>query len=333
MNKTLTYTVTGEDDGKTIGFILKEKLFLTARQVRHLKFTKGGIRVEKSVPSASHTTDALAWNDAAFDFPKITVKTVIHSGETITVFFQEAEETLPSVEKELEILYEDEDLVFVNKPAMLVCHPSSGHYEDTLASRLAARYHEPVRMIGRLDKDTSGVVLCARNALSAQKLMAGKETYQIGRTYLALVYGTLTGHDTITAPLQRFKSPDRQGRHGNPLSLMRVNGSLTDGLGEGPLLPCVTHYEAVCQVTSDISLVRLSLETGRMHQIRCHMASIGHPLLGDELYGKEGQPFKRCMLHSYRMQLIHPFTGETVTVTKEPPEDFSAIMRKRDLHE
>ncbi len=326
MDKKLTYTVTGEDDGKTVGFILKERLFLTARQVRHLKFTPGGILVERNGSISLSEEACLERQDAGL--PKITVKTVIHSGETITVFFKESEETLPPVHEEVDILYEDEDLAFVNKPALLVCHPSSGHYEDTLASRLSAHYREPVRLIGRLDKDTSGVVLCARNALCAERLMRGKETYKVERTYLALVHGTLTGHDTITSPLQRYKCPDRFGRHGNPLSLMRTQGSLSDGLGEGPLLQAVTHYEGLQVFTlpdaeeKTVSLIRLKLETGRMHQIRCHMASIGHPLLGDELYGEENQPYPRCMLHAYQMQLIHPFTNEPIIVTKEPPEDF-----------
>ena len=349
MDKKLTYTATHEDDGKTVLAILRERLFLTARQIRRLKFTPGGILVERPSGEKPLQNTGVARQEEAGKQPMTTVKTVIHSGETITVFFQETEETLPTVDKELRILYEDEDLIFVDKPALLVCHPSSGHYEDTLASRLAARYHEPIRMIGRLDKDTSGVVLCARSALGAERLMRGKDTYKIQRTYVALVYGTLMGHGDITAPLQRYKCPDRWGKHGNPLSLMRTNGSMEDGLGEGPLLPAVTHYESILwkkeaaeqaqeimeqeEGEEPISLVRIRLETGRMHQIRCHMASIGHPLVGDELYGKEGQPYRRCMLHAYSMELIHPFTGEPVFVKEDPPEDFTAVISKRKLYE
>lgn len=323
MNKTLSYVAKPEDAGKTIEWILRERLHLTKRQIRRVKYAPLGIR-RVFAAGPAHTPSE---REGGIAGDQVTVKTVVCPNEEITVFFGDSGESVPPSEGEVKILYEDQDLLFVSKPGGLVCHPSSGHFADTLAGRVTYLYHEPIRMIGRLDKDTSGVLLLARNALACERLSRHKAASEMQRVYLALVRGALSGNGVIDEPLQRYKTPDRIGKHGNPLSLMRTGGSLTDGRGEGPLLPSVTRYESLHVLSSGrLSLVKVQIETGRMHQIRCHMASLGHPLAGDELYGEEGQGMNRCMLHSYEVSLIHPFTGERIAVREEVPEDFRSLL-------
>ncbi len=329
MSKRIEYIAQAGDEGMSLGQVLQSRLGLTVRQIRKIKFDPEGLQL-------NGTREA--------DGRYVTTRTVIHENDVITAFFQdEGPSVVPSeaaqtVGGEIGILYEDEDLVFLNKPAGVVCHPANGHFTDTLVNYLAARYQEPVRLIGRLDKETSGVIAAAKNTVAATRLEAERKRGILCREYLALVHGKLEGSDLCAIPLKRVKSETLRGGHGNPLSLMAPADSEEEGA-----LRALTEWKAIRHYTigddpEGITLVQLHLLTGRTHQIRAHMAAMGHPLLGDGLYGEEakaeknvyGEPgeAERTMLHSAKVSLVHPFTGRELVVSAPVPEDFTAWMRK-----
>ena len=216
------------------------------------------------------------------------------------------------------ILYEDEDLLVVNKPANTPIHPSPGNYDNTLANGLAdyfQRKGEPFvyRCINRLDRDTTGLLLLARHALSGSLLSAQMTRRRIHRTYRALVEGLTEAKGKISLPIGR-----------KPGSI--IERCIDPVTGD----PAITHYKTLAQ-KGDISYVELKLETGRTHQIRVHMAAIGHPLLGDSLYNPQGLPgMDRQALHSYSLEFLHPIKKEAMHVTAPLPDDMQNILSTWD---
>ena len=259
-----------------------------------------------------------------------------------------------------QILFEDEDLLVVNKPAGICVHPSHGHYGDTLADQVYYRYAlmgitEIPRVVGRLDKDTSGAVLFARNKVAAQRLTDKKA---VRKEYLALAQGninmtTLMENPALAlgnqAPALGYPAPVMENSSStNPMSPKPDSVWLTiscpiakDPSSLSRMLPdpdgryagktAVTHLQVVASVPEiEATLLRLRLDTGRTHQIRVHMAYIGHPLLGDPLYGTgPSGGFTRAALHCSRMELLHPFTREKISICAPLPEDFPAHAEAR----
>lgn len=223
----------------------------------------------------------------------------------------------PQFLPELEILYEDQDILAVNKPAGIVTHPSGSHYSDSLSNQVAAYFRSKgestkVRSIGRLDKETSGILLFARNQTAAARLQKQRESGISEKTYLAAVSGSMP-EDTdgafhrITTPL----APDPKNRLKMVIS---PDGSLPGSK------PAETLYSVLKSTAPDsrisASLVMLRLKTGRTHQIRVHMASLGHPLLGDSLYHLSDTTnlFSRAALHAWKLKFHPPFpAGETTS--------------------
>ena len=198
----------------------------------------------------------------------------------------------------LSILYEDEDILVINKPADMPVHPSIGNYTNTLANGVAAYLdakdeHSPFRCINRLDRDTSGALILAKNAFSAAVLSTQMRNRQIRRTYLAVVEGITPPNGTISAPISRVDDSVIE-RHVDFLH------------GE----PAVTHYERL-ETKNEHSLLEIHLETGRTHQIRVHMGYIGHPLPADYLYHPKYDCFKRQPLHSLQLEFRHPVTDKS----------------------
>ena len=285
--RTLEYQAIEQDDGIRLELILKRRLGLSARQIRQLKFLSDGITVNGNRERIVYS---------------------VRSGDRIRVTFSEQNrnvQELSFLEKPLHILYEDEDLLMVDKKAGEVCHPAHGHYQDTLANQAAAYLaghgaeKAPVRCIGRLDKDTSGTLLFAKNRLAAERLARQKEEGVFRKEYLALVNGIFTVSNRsgeICLPLAPL-----------PGSLMKMQVS---GNGKRAL----TRYEVLCS-DRHCSLVLCRIETGRTHQIRVNMAAIGHPLVGDPLYGNDTHVSStRTALHAWRLYLKQPVTGEELMI-------------------
>ena len=281
--RTLEYQAIEQDDGVRLELILKRRLGLSVRQIRQLKFLSDGITVNGNRERIVYS---------------------VRSGDRIRVTFSEQNrnvQELPFLEKPLHILYEDEDLLAVDKKAGEVCHPAHGHYQDTLANQAAAYLaghgaeKAPVRCIGRLDKDTSGTLLFAKNRLAAERLARQKEEGVFRKEYLALVNGL-------------FSSSERSGEICLPIA--PLPGSLMKMQVADNGKRALTRYEVLCS-DRHCSLVLCRIETGRTHQIRVHMAAIGHPLLGDPLYGNDTYVSStRTALHAWRLYLKQPVTGE-----------------------
>lgn len=222
----------------------------------------------------------------------------------------------------LNIVYEDEDVILVNKPQDMVVHPANGHYSHTLVNALM--YHCKDNLSGingvmrpgivhRIDKDTSGILIVAKNDKAHQKLANQLEQHSMTRVYYAIVYNNLKNDKgVIDAPI---------GRH--PIDRKKM--AVTDKNSKR----AVTHYE-VLQRFNKYTFIKLKLETGRTHQIRVHMSYIGNPLLGDIVYGKEKQPFKLFgqVLHAKVLGFVHPTTNKYMEFETELPQYFKDILKK-----
>ncbi|MDO4518898.1 MAG: RluA family pseudouridine synthase [Eubacteriales bacterium] len=208
----------------------------------------------------------------------------------------------------LDVIFEDEDILVVNKPSGMPVHPSQGHYEHTLAN--AVCHHMQIkkenyvfRCINRLDRDTSGILVIAKNALSSAVLYNQMRCRRIKRTYLALAEGTTPLKGSISAPIARVDAS----------TIMR---EVNFDHGED----AITHYERLSE-NNGLSLLELHLETGRTHQIRVHMKHIGNPLPGDFLYNPNYDRIKRQPLHSYQLEFEHPILHHQMLFTAPVPED------------
>ncbi|MBO6159342.1 MAG: RluA family pseudouridine synthase [Firmicutes bacterium] len=300
-----TYLVLPGEDGYPLKRILKEKLSLSEGLIRRAKFVPGAIRV----------------NGLTFlrDRP-VTTRFSVQPGDQVEITIPDREPAVIPAQGELDILFENENLLVLNKPAGLAVHPAKGHFNDTLVNYLAYAYPEPPRLIGRLDKDTSGALLAARTALSADRLKQDRERGDVTRIYLALVLGQLPPQGRIDAPLKETREGTPPGDNGHPLRLMKAE---EDGMEAHTLFQTLDY-------TDGISLVKIKLLTGRTHQIRAHFASFGHPLLGDHLYQafcgitEKDITASRAMLHSYQLTFPDPLSGKILTVQAPLPDDFKA---------
>jgi len=247
----------------------------------------------------------------------------IVGGETVQVDLPEPEITdVVAQDIPLDVVYEDDDVIVVNKPVGLVVHPAPGHPDGTLVNALLHHCGDSLSGIGgekrpgivhRIDRDTSGLIIAAKNDLAHQALAAQLQDHTLARTYEAVVIGNLrqdTG--TVDAPI---------GRHHTDRKKMAV----TDHGGRN----AVTHYE-VLERYQGYTYVRCRLETGRTHQIRVHMAHIGHPIYGDTVYGakKSAPGMTGQCLHAVGLRFIHPRTGEPVEVSCGLNEEFERLLRK-----
>ena len=237
---------------------------------------------------------------------RVTVRKCVKEGDVVTVVFPfDDASDIEAIEAPLDILYEDEDILAVSKPTSMPVHPSLGNHLVTLANAVMWYYRDKpfvFRAVNRLDRDTSGIVLIAKNADAAHRLSAAMKRGEFTKEYLAIVDGVTDKCGTIRARIARE-------REGEMRRVVREDGK-----------DAVTHYELI-KTDGERSLVRIRLETGRTHQIRVHMAHIGHPLTNDFLYGNgnSGDSYK---LHAEKLSFPHPRTGTTVTVTAPPPFDF-----------
>lgn len=236
-------------------------------------------------------------------------------GDTLTIHLIEEESSakiLP-VPMDLDIVYEDEDILVLNKPADMPIHPSLNNYENTLANGVADYYQQKgeayvFRCMNRLDRDTTGLTILAKHMLSAAILSQDVANRAVHRTYLAIVEGTLTGSGTIDAPI---------GRESNSL----ITRCIDYEHGER----AVTHYRSLA-CHNDLTLVSLRLETGRTHQIRVHMKHLGYPLIGDYLYHPDMTKIDRQALHSSLLEFTHPITKKAMKLSAPLPCDMRKLF-------
>lgn len=256
---------------------------------------------------------------------RVTVRAVIHSGDTVTV---KAEDSALSVnplvvpEGEMpEILFEDEALLVVNKPGGMPTHTSHGHTLDSLANRVCAYYEKNgipfvFRAINRLDKDTSGVVLIAKNAFYAAKLSKAQRSGDFEKKYLAVLDGETLKSGKIEGYIKREEK-----------SIIKRSFSLFPSDGADYSL---TEYKTV-ETKNGVSLAEIEIKTGRTHQIRVSFASLGTPVLGDTLYGRESTLIDRQALHSVSLSFTSPLSGERQTVSAPLPKDMRDVIARCEI--
>ena len=225
-------------------------------------------------------------------------------------------EKIPPTNLPLDIIYEDEDLLVLNKPAGMPIHPSLNNYTNSMANALAYYFQSQgkpfiFRCCNRLDRDTSGLTIVSKHLVSGSILSDMTKYREVHREYLAIARGSVTPSEgTIQAPL---------GRKDGTIIERTVDWEH----GED----AVTHYKVVKEANGH-SLVSLRLETGRTHQIRIHMKHLGYPLIGDYLYNPDMEYMTRQALHSHHMEFTHPITGEHMSFTAPLPEDMARVMQE-----
>ncbi len=231
----------------------------------------------------------------------------VFTGDEITVTFPDEENAIPpSDTKNLNIIYEDEDILVINKSPDIAMHPTHNHQGDTLANKISAYLSEKnrqavFRAVGRLDKCTSGLVIIALNAHAANILSENVEKH-----YIAIAGGKYHGEGTINKPIVR---PDP----GKTYRWVGEDGEYA-----------VTHWKSL-KTDGKRSVVKIHLETGRTHQIRVHFASMGTPLAGDDMYGSEDLSISRAALHCFSLKFLHPVTKEEMYLEAPLPEDMQSV--------
>ncbi|MBQ1390853.1 MAG: RluA family pseudouridine synthase [Firmicutes bacterium] len=303
--ESLALTVGTEDQSKRVDQYLAEQLPHLSRS-RIQKEIAGGALCLNARPCLEKRTRLQAGDLVEFRSPQTTEQEAAPKPQA-----------LPLV-----IVYEDDDILVVDKPRGLVVHPGAGNEDGTLVNALLAHVGETLREAGdaarpgivhRIDKDTSGLLVCAKTAQAYESLRKQFDRHDITRQYDCLVYGNFAEDNfTIDRNLER-----------DPANRLRYRVTETGGRR------AVTHL-AVLERFGNYTLLRASLETGRTHQIRVHMASIGHPVLGDPLYGPRRDPLHLGgqILHARLLGFLHPTTGAYVEFTSDRPEYFRKAVEK-----
>ncbi|MDD6195988.1 MAG: RluA family pseudouridine synthase [[Clostridium] aminophilum] len=348
--RILTVEIGRERDGKTVRDVMRGELLFSEKLMSRIKYRSDGIMLNGV---------------------RVRTTAVLREGDRLCLDITDPEESgsvwaEPPEKTELRVCYEDEDLLIVDKPSGMVCHPSFGHYADSLANHIAYRMgwtgtSREIHMIGRLDRDTCGLVVVAKNAGAAGLLARQREEGIMKKTYLALAEGLIRAD--AESPKNRTDMPDEAAlaapEGGAAGKCFRADGCIEGPIGNVPGVlmlrqvdpegkPARTwyrilgHRDIMVGDRRDGTLLACRIDHGRTHQIRVHMASIGHPLAGDLLYGPGGaaEEFRRTGdpetvreinasakpeesplgLCAWNMELIQPFTKEKISVWAEKPE-------------
>lgn len=288
-----------------------------------------GVRIDKFLSEAcdglSRSYLQKLLKSELVEVDKRTVKNSykLSAGEKIEFEVPEAAE--PEIKAEdipLDIIYEDSDIILVNKPKGMVVHPAAGHYSQTLVNGLMYHCRDGLSgingvlrpgIVHRIDMDTTGVLIVCKNDFAHNAIAEQLKVHSITRKYFAIVHGVIQEDEgTVDAPIGRHPVDRKK------MSINRKNGK-----------EAVTHYR-VLERFRQFTYVECQLETGRTHQIRVHMASIGHPLLGDSVYGPSKSPFKLQgqTLHAGVLGIVHPRTGKYMEFSAPLPEYFSELLDK-----
>ena len=292
--RILTYTVTPEEDGRMVKGILRGSLQLSYTLLKSLKWRENAILLNGQ---------------------SVHVNTIVHAGDTVSVVLSERtprEDLYCANAAKPDIVYEDDDLLVLNKPAGVAMHPKSG---DASAPSLAAMLTNYLgegsvpHFVSRLDKGTSGLLIAAKSGYVHDRLRRALHSSDLRREYRAVAVGRVEPpYGVIDAPIGR------------------AEGSIIRRCVRADGLPSLTEYETL-QVSGRFTLLRLRPQTGRTHQLRVHMAYLGHPLAGDWLYGTEDKALiHRPALHSYELWFTQPVTGQELHFTAPIPQDMQRLM-------
>lgn len=294
MKRELQYVVPKERAGVTVCDILRRELGISAGLMRRMKRMENAI-LKNGVP--------------------VFVTAAVAEGDQLALILEEdkASENIVPVDGALAIRFENEDVLIVSKPGNMPVHPSQGHYMTSLANLVVAYYKRQgqqmvFRPVNRLDRGTSGLMAIAKNAYAHAFFAEQMQKGAFSREYLAITDGI------PQPPCGTCSEP-----------IMRKDGSTIERMVHPAGKPAITHYSTV-EARADHALVRLSLETGRTHQIRVHMAHLGCPLVGDFLYGKELEAFPRVALHSASLTTPLPFCKQMLKLEEEMPPEMSKIF-------
>lgn len=286
-----TYTVPAAYDGETMQTFLRRGCGLSWRMVVKLKRVEDGMTADGQ--------------------PRRSIDR-LRAGQTVVVRMPQDAVRIPGADMPLDVVYEDDELLVVNKPPYLAVHPSAGKPEPTLANAVVGYYQRQgtplsFRPVNRLDRNTSGLLLAAKSPHVAYAM-----TQKAEKVYLAIVLGELTGEGVIDQPIR-----------------VREGSCITREVGEGGK-ESLTRWRSL-GTDGRISLLRVVIETGRTHQIRVHMAWLGYPLAGDTMYGTDDAVLPRHGLHCARMHFLHPVTGEPMNLTCPMPPDMRQLLEAHGL--
>lgn len=290
--KLIEYIVPDECNGMDTKTFLRRHCGISARTLSKLKRTNMGISRNNELLKTTH---------------------ILNTGDVVVLAMPDDVNEIKPIKGELDILFEDEYIIVVNKPPLMPVHPTKIHQEDTLANIISYYMNSKgenytFRAINRLDRDTSGCVLMAKDRVCANSL---PDTVQ--KEYVAVCEGEIHSSGTVDRPIKVM-----EGR-----SIQRVVSD--DGQR------AVTHYFPILFCNGH-TLTKFILETGRTHQIRCHMSSIGHPLSGDDMYGGSLEHISRQALHCYKVTFTHPITNEYIEVVADLPRDICSVTGKTEIH-
>lgn len=297
MARRLELTVPQECQGVRVDTLLRRQLGLSGTVIRRMKWLEDGILV---------------------DGVRVNTRFVPAPGQVLSVRLSDPERRsgVVGADGDLDIVYEDADMVVVNKPAGLSVHPGPGHWDDTLGNYLVGYYRRTgqeadFHPVHRLDRGTSGLLVCAKHPHAQEKLKEQLHTSAFRRVYLAVCEGVpQPASGVVDAPLGAKE------------------GSLVEQCVRPDGKHARTRYETL-STSKGRALLRLELDTGRTHQIRVHMAYLGHPLVGDFLYGMQEPEWKgRTALHSHRLRLCHPITGMAMEFVSPLPEDMAGLFEE-----
>ena len=296
----MEYIVENEYSGKSVREVIRQRLGISMATLKHLKFLDNGIMLNGT---------------------RVTVRAVVRAGDILSLATEDTdiETKLTPCNLPLDIAYEDEFLVIPNKPADMPTHPSRDHYADTVANALAFRYGERgisfvFRPVNRLDRNTSGLVLIARDRLSANTLSSAMREHKIHKEYIAVLDGVLPCREgVIDTHIRRTAE-----------SIIVRECCDADGGGDR----AITEYTVLLE-SNGCSVVCARPITGRTHQLRVHFAHMGCPIIGDDMYGTASPSIGRHALHSYKLSFPHPKSGESMTVSAALPTDMLKLLYDR----
>lgn len=291
----ITYIVPAEDDGLELKAVLRRRMALSRKLLSRLKLTEEGI-----------TVNGL----------RRYISVRVQAGDVVEVRMEEedSEDILPQ-DLPVDVIHEDEHLLIVNKPAGIIVHPTTGHWSNTLANGVVHMWQERglrirFRPVHRLDRETSGVLAIAKNPYVHQHISEQMKAGRVEKEYMALVHGVVEQEEgTVDAPIDR--NPDSP----------HYRIVTPDGY------PSVTHYRVAERLRS-ATLLSIRLETGRTHQIRVHMAHLGHPLVGDAMYGtpEDRAGGGRHALHASRLAFLHPVLRTECIFQAPLPDDLAVLL-------